>query len=318
MIKSLPNTFKKALVIGANGQDGIFLVRHLLARGYEVAGVGRQDGPRENHAVRYRYVKSDLRKSGALSEPLWDFRPDLVFHVAAVHSSAGGIYEPVFDDMLRVNVGSLHAVLEYLRERPETRLLYASSVKVFGSPLPSVINERTPLRNQCLYSITKNTAYHLIEYYRRSHGALASVAFFSNHESEFRLKDFFIPKVISSLAAAIKNQRHIVEVNSLDFYCDWGSAEEYMDIVVDILDKVPGEDFVLATGDCIYARDLVRTLFNNYGLDYQAHLRERINTQESAKPYVASLDKLQTYLGKRPQINIYEVCKKILALNYVC
>lgn len=307
----------KALVIGANGQDGTFLVKHLLAKGYQVVGAGRQRDSRwKIESPLFAYVQTDLRQEKVLEVPLREIKPDLIFHVAAVHTSAGGDYESKFNDLLAVNVASVHTVIEYQRECPHSRFIYASSAKVFGAPLPDVINEKSPVKNQCLYSITKNTAYNLIDYYRKQHGISASVVYLFNHESELRPADFFIPTVINGLAGALKNRSNIFEVNSLDFYCDWGSAEEFMDIVVDILEKVPGEDFVLAMGECIYARDLVRTLFNNYGLDYQEYLRKRINNTASEKPYSVSLDKLLTYLGKRPRVNIYEVCKKILAANY--
>lgn len=304
---------KKALVIGANGQDGTFLVRHLLARKYQVIGVGRQERSRwDISSSLFSYRQVNLEVEGALSDVLAAYRPDYIFHVAAVHTSAGGSYEPVFGSVLKVNVASVHDVLEYLRDNSESRFCYASSAKVFGSPLPAKIDESTPTANQCLYSISKNTAYHLIDYYRQNHGVSASVLYLFNHESELRPDGFFIPKVLGVLASAMKDSSFASEVNTLDFYCDWGSAEEYMDIMIDVLEKTPTEEYVLARGECTYARDFVASLFARYGLDYGNHFRQAISQVQPAKPYKVDTGKLNRMIGRVPLVTIEELCVEIL------
>lgn len=303
----------KAMVIGANGQDGIFLVRHLLSRKYQVMGIGRQAISRWNiPSALFSYRQIDLEGERALPDVLAAYRPDLIFHVAAVHTSAGGHYEPVFGSVLKVNVASVHAVLEYLRGNPGGRFCYASSAKVFGSPLPAGIDESTPIANQCLYSISKNTAYHLIDYYRKNHGVSASVLYLFNHESEFRPDGFFIPKVLEALLKSLKDGSFSAGVNTLDFYCDWGSAEEYMDIMIDVLEKTPTEDYVLAKGECTYARDFVASLFAHYGLNYSNHFRQTIPQVQPVNPYKVNTGKLKRMIGRVPLVTIEELCVAIL------
>ena len=247
--------------------------------------------------------------------PEWKFFS--MSEVAAIHCSAEGIYEPLFTDMLKVNVASVHAVLEHLRQHLGGRFIYASSAKVFGDPLPDIITKDTPKKNQCLYSITKNTAYHLIDYYRSQHNVTASVVYLFNHESELRPDHFFIPTIIEILVSAIEDPHHVSDINTLDFYCNWGSAKEYMQIIIDMLEKAPSEDFVLATDRCIYARDLVKSLFEDYGLKYQSHIKEKCHSNFETNPtYAVDLTKLKKYLGRTPQTTIYDVCKQIISLNY--
>lgn len=304
----------RALVIGANGQDGSFLVKHLLDKKYHVLAVGRQEGARyREDSPLFEYFQADLKKSNVLSKPLNQFKPDFVFHVAAVHTSAGGVYENQFDDVLKVNVGSVHTILEYLRRNPGSRFIYASSAKVFGDPPPRHINELTPRKNQCLYSISKNSAYNVIEYYREKHAVRASVVFLFNHESKLRPKSFFIPTILNCLSSALRNTNHITEINTLNFNCDWGSAEEYMDIVIDVIEKAISEDFVLGRGVCTYARDLVFNIFNDFGLNYKNHLRERVNPNSPHNaPYKVDTTKLVKHVGRKPEVDIYEVCKEII------
>lgn len=309
---------KKAVVIGANGQDGYFLVKHLLQKNYLVMGIGRQLCPRFwSDSPRYTYYQADLNHAKVLSGPLTSFNPGLVFHVAAVHTSAGGDYESQFDSVLNVNIGSVHTVLEHIRFNPGCRFIYASSAKVFGNPLPSLVDESSFKTNHCLYSISKNAAFDLIDYYRNKYGLFASVAFLFNHESELRPDDFFIPKMLSCLAASLKNPTHFAEINTLNFFCDWGSAEEFMDIVVDVIERAPSEDFVLATGNSTYARNLVKHLFDNYGLRYEKFLLEKFPFNDSpVMPYKVDNSKLKKLIQRSPRVDILDICKNILSIKY--
>lgn len=301
-----------ALVIGANGQDGTFLVRHLLSKGYEVDGIGRNPSAKQLFpSAGYHYHRIDLRERDALGEFLSRVNPDCIFHVAAVHGSAGVAYEPMFHDMLLVNVSSVHTCLEYLRHHHNVRFIYASSAKVFSSPLPEVVNEKSEKRNTCLYSITKNTAHNLIEYYRQHHGIQGAAVFLFNHESELRGAEFFIPRILHTLAVAIQDSNHCTEVAGLDFFCDWGSAEEYMELMVRMLEEAPGEDFVLATGKCTKARDLVAVLFVQSGLDYRDHIHE-CGQFAGGSPYVVNLSKVHSFLGQIPEVSIERVCHRML------
>ncbi|MDP3705753.1 MAG: GDP-mannose 4,6-dehydratase [Legionellaceae bacterium] len=299
----------KAIVIGSNGQDGTFLVRHLLQRHYEVAGVGRQPQSRwDISSSKFSYYQVDLEVQGVLSTVLSEYRPDVIFHVAAVHTSAGGQYEPHFRAMMTVNVASVHDVLEYMRLHPQVRLCYASSAKVFGSVLPPHIDENTSVKSECLYSISKNSAFNVIDYYRKTHHAQASVLYFFNHESELRAESFFIPKMLNILNQSRKDSHFVAKVNTLDFYCDWGSAEEYMDIMIDVIEKTPGEDYVLGRGECTYAQKLVEELFALHGLDYTKHLQQSMSNKIPARPYIVDMRKLKRMIGRVPEVTIKSLC----------
>lgn len=306
----------RALVLGGNGQDGTYLIRHLLARGFDVVGVGSRTVPRFHHAhARYRYARVDLRTTNDLAALLDETQPDRIFHFAAVHASAGASYEKLFADMLRVNVESVHATLEHLRARRTGRLLYASSAKAFGEPLPASIDELTPLRSTCLYGVTKNAASALIAHYRSQHAVTASVVYLFNHESPHRPPEYFVPKLVRALELASGHgEGERARFFTLDFYCDWGSAEEYTDIAVDILERSPGEDVVLATGRCVHARELVAAVFSARGLDWTDFIEEAgVDEPSRPQPYVADISKLARLLGRTPERTIEQVIEEMLA-----
>ena len=310
-----------ALVLGVNGQDGSFLAELLTLRGYRVLGVDIQDStsllPGDPN---FTYEKLDLCNTAALNTLLRRYQPEVVFHVAAVHGSAGTMYETIWQDMLLVNMGSVQVVLEYLRlDAPQAAFIYANSAKVFGPVYPQQITENSPKRSSCLYTVTKMGASDLISYYRDRYKIRGSNIFLFNHESERRPPGFFISKLTAILAAALRDPSYQGSVYTLDFECDWGSAEEYMDIAIDIAEKAAGEDFVLGSGIAWKAREFAEKLFLKRGLNYRNHVLEE-NRKPAAESlrisYQVTVDKLEEAISRRPKRSILEVCDDILYHKY--
>ncbi len=305
---------RRSIVLGANGQDGSILVEQLLARGDTVMGVGRQPGPRfalPQEQFQYRCV--DLCTPGALAAALREFRPSQAYHLAAIHGADGFPYEAVWADALAVNVGALHTVLEYARVHdPRLRIAYASSSKVFGTPLHGAIDEATPRRSECLYSITKNSAEQLIDHYAREHAIFGAVAYLFNHESERRGAQYFIPTISSILARALEDRDYRQSVRTLDFYCDWGSAHDYMQWFRELLELEAPHKVIFATGEVRYGRDFVAQLFARHGLVAADHVIENACTTDS-EAFTVSVSKRQSLIAQDPCEDVFAVCDRILS-----
>lgn len=303
---------RTALVLGVNGQDGSFAADHLLRRGYRLVGLGRQPVGRDAMPPSYDYRCIDLRDAAAVRAQVAAARPDVVLHLAAVHGAAGFQYEPVFEDVLAVNVASLHAVLEEARARDlRPRVIYASSSKVFGDPLPAVVNEDTPRVPTCLYSLSKITAEGLLDYYGRRHGIPGSALYLFNHESERRAASFFIPCIVAALRAGLVGGQPRAVLRALDFHCDWGSASEFMDIAVDVAERAPPGSYCVATGTTWTGRTLVQSLFARHGLDY-ADCIDAPPESPASGCFRVQLDKLEAAIGRRPEMSILDVCEAML------
>jgi GDPmannose 4,6-dehydratase len=234
----------------------------------------------------------------------------MIFHFGAIHGAAGFQYEPLWRKALEVNTASVHAVLEYARNSgKDPTLVYASSSKIFGDPLSGVIAEDSPRRMTCPYSITKLAAEGIIRHYRDRHKIKAGILNLFNHESPRRSSAFFFPKLARELNACLADGKHLFEVDTLDFFCDWGSAEEYMKLAVMAAEKAPGEDFIIATGATWLGRDFVNQMWRRFGLDASRHVRERRTIEGRPPFYRASLEKLSRRLGLTPKIGALDVCE---------
>ncbi len=306
----------RCLVIGANGQDGSYLCDILLSQGHKVCGIGKQTSSRYiSDQPNYSYIICDIADLDSLRSKLNQLKPQEIYHLAAVHGSHGFVYEDKWDKALDVNVKSLHCILEYSRQaNSPPSIFYASSAKVFGTPIPERITSDQPLRPDCLYSITKIAAENLLNYYIKKHGLHGCIAYLFNHESPRRQSDFFIPSIVNVLQHALEDSSYKQTFNSLDFYCDWGCAKEYMSMAIKLLRKENSEKCIFATGVPTYARDLVEKLFNSRGLDYNNHIITKYDST-TAYPTHVDISSTEKILGYRPKRNIFDVCEDILLFH---
>ena len=310
-----PNN-KTALILGVNGPDGSYLVELLQRRGYKVIGIGRQDSYKYSNSLPYfSYVQMDL--SGP-PQVLIDFLSsntvDVVFHMAAINGASDFQFETVWADMVAVNITSLHTILEYSRiHQPGLRLLYAGSAKIYAPRPVGVVDENGPFSPACLYGIGKFTSFKLINYYRSVHNILAGNLILFHHESRRRPAHYFIPTIANCIASAIGNPEAKVTVRTLDFYADWGGAEEFMDISIDISERAPGMDFAMASGVTWLARSLVDAAFKRHNLDYRNHVIELQPQQDAGPSFQVVISRMEEQIGRRPETNILDIIDSIIS-----
>jgi GDPmannose 4,6-dehydratase len=304
----------RAVVLGVNGQDGSYLAETLLRRGYAVLGIGRQSRSCYVGASdRFRYLSLDLQQGGELERSIGDYDPDLAFHAAAVHGASGFSYEPLFRTMMAVNVLALHVLLEHARtRRHDLRVIYANSAKVFSAPVSGLLDEKSPRTAGCLYGIGKLAAAGLIEQYRQRHDIAASNLYLFNHESIRRQEGYFVPTIVRAIAAARCGGEERADIRTLSFRMDWSSASELMDIAVDIAERAPATDFVLASGRTWHAREAVEAAFRHYGLDYQDHICEVEPPCDPGPDFKVSLARLEREIGRVPTRDFLAVVREML------
>jgi GDPmannose 4,6-dehydratase len=302
-----------ALVLGVNGQDGSYLAEILIERGYRVTGAGRQAASRWVDPSRFCYVALDVAVAPTLDALLAELLPDEIYHMAAIHGSAGYSYEASWREALALNVGSVHTCLEHIRNRsPAARLFYPSSLKAFGTCLPARIDENTPRVSSCLYSITKNAATDLIHYYRIHHNVWASVGYYFNHDSPRRPDSYFLPRLAALIAARLGRSVLTPDIASLDFWCDWGSSKEFMELTADLLVAEHPRDVVLATGQPVHAAALAAELADVFGLAPLAAVPPLFREA----PFRGDLTGLQAAVGRVPRHNAMDVADWILRERY--
>jgi GDP-mannose 4,6-dehydratase len=261
---------KRALITGITGQDGSYLTELLLGLNYELHGLYRSaEAPAQSPAIRRHH--GAIEKYDAVAECVREVSPHECYHLAAqTFIGAGATNEAA---TLHTNVNGTWNVLAALREHaPECRLFVAGSSEMFGDVAQCPQAEDTPLQPNTIYGVSKVAGYHLMRYYRDTHGMHASCGILYNHESP-RRRSHFVTRKVTTAAAAIKaGRQREVRLGNLDDVRDWGHAKDFVRAMWLMLQQDRPDDYVLATGVLHSVRELVRETFASVGLRWEDHV----------------------------------------------
>ncbi len=276
-----------AIVTGATGQDGYFLVRRLLDDGWQVwAPVRDVDAAGElfeDHRS-LTVVRRDLLDPGPLCALVGDVRPEELYNLAG-ESSVGASFE----DPRRTWDSNAHVVLHLLdairADSPSTRVYQASSGEMFGSsPGGAVVHDETSALNpQSPYAAAKAAAHLLCRSYRESYDIRITCGILFNHESSRRGGRFLTRKIVDHLARLREtSERDVLRVGNLRAQRDWGYAPDYVDGMMMVIrqarirgvDDVASSynDYVLGTGVLHHVWELIDRAYALAGVRLDWHL----------------------------------------------
>ena len=224
----------RALICGVGGQDGSYLARLLLAKGYEVWGTSRDAqmasfsnlehlGIRQSITLRSMAPK-DFR---SVVKVLYDCEPDEVYFLSS-QSSVGLSFEQPAETLESICIGTLN-LLEGIRMlRKPARLYHAGSSECFGSVAQAAADESTPFSPRSPYAVAKSSAHWLVQNYREAYGLFACNGVLFNHESPLRPPRFVTRKIVSAASRIARGSSERLALGRLDIIRDWGWAPELM------------------------------------------------------------------------------------------
>ncbi len=271
---------KTALIFGVSGQDGAFLARLLLAKGYRVHGTSRDAEVSSFGTLHQLGISEQVTKH---SVSLIDFRsvlqvidrvaPDEVYNLAG-QSSVGLSFQQPVETLESVALATLN-ILEALRfiGKP-IRFYNAGSSECFGDTGGGAANENTPFRPRSPYGVAKSAAYWEVANYRDSYDIFACSGILFNHESLLRPSRFVTRKVASAAARIALGSSERLTLGDLSIERDWGWAPEFVEAMWAMLQRAEPEDFVIATGKRNSLQNFVEWAFSALDLDWQRYVRQ--------------------------------------------
>lgn len=306
---------KRALICGVSGQDGAYLARLLLDKGYHVTGTSRD----AQIASFDNLVKLGIRDRIELeSMVLTDFRsalqtlkkttPDEVYNLAG-QSSVGLSFQQPVETMESIGIGVLN-LLEAIRflDR-DIRLYNASSSECFGDTGGQPASEATPFHPRSPYAVAKAAAHWMAVNYRDAYGIYTCNGILFNHESPLRPARFVTRKIVAGACAIHRGDAQRLKLGNLDISRDWGAAEEYVDAMWRMVQLDQPTDLIIASGRTHSLAEFVEAAFQAVGLDW----REHVDIDESLRrpsdiPFSAgNAAKAEQLLGWRAKSGMREV-----------
>ena len=264
-----------AIITGITGQDGAYLAKFLLEKGYTVYGTYRRSssvnfwridelGVREHpHLHLVEYDLTDLSSSIRLLQTTGAME---VYNLAA-QSFVGVSFDQPITTADITGLGALH-LLEAIRiVNPKIRFYQASTSEMYGKVQAIPQAEDTPFYPRSPYAVAKLYAHWMTINYRESYGIFACSGILFNHESPLRGREFVTRKITDTVAKIKLGQAEFLELGNLDAKRDWGYAKEYVEGMWAMLQAAVADTFVLATNRTVSVRDFVSLAFKAAGID---------------------------------------------------
>ena len=274
------NTLRKcALITGVTGQDGAYLAKLLLDKGYEVHGVKRrsssfntgriEDIYQDPHTQNQKFVLhyGDLTDSTNLIRIMQEVQPTEVYNLAAQSHVAVSFETPEYTANADA-IGTLRLLeaIRILGLEKTARFYQASTSELYGLVQEVPQSETTPFYPRSPYGVAKLYAYWITVNYREAYGMHASNGILFNHESPLRGETFVTRKITRAAAAIALGRQDKLFLGNLDAKRDWGHAREYVRGMWLMMQQDEPGDYVLATGETTQVREFVRWAFEDAGI----------------------------------------------------
>ncbi len=271
-------TGMNALIFGVTGQDGAYLAKLLLEKGYTVFGTSRDvaGSARRNPKMLgidndIQYLTVDITDYKSILTALKKSEPQEIYNLAG-QSSVGISYELPFETIRSFTLGVLN-IMEGLRFMGlDSRLFNASSGECFGETGDQLAHEKTAFAPKSPYAVAKASAYWSVINYRQAYEVFACSGILFSHESVLRNPNFVSRKIVNAACRIAKGLDNSLTLGNLNIKRDWGWAPEYVEAMWLMLQQDQAQDFVIATGKSYTLEDFVRLSFEVVGLDYQKYL----------------------------------------------
>lgn len=277
--QSIGSDQKRALVTGITGQDGAYLARFLLQKGYEVYGTYRRLSTPNFWRLQYldifhriNLIPADLVDAASIIEAINTSQPDEVYHLAAQSFVGASFEQPVGAGEI-TGLG-VTRILEAIRGvNPRIRFYQASTSELYGRGNPASQTENTPFHPASPYAAAKLYGYWLTRIYREGYNIFACNGILFNHESPLRGLEFVTRKISNAVAKIALGLEKELRLGNLEAKRDWGYAPEYVESMWLMLQQQEPDDYVIATGEAHSVREFAQKAFAIVGLDWQQYVK---------------------------------------------
>ena len=309
---------KVAFITGITGQDGTYLAKLLLEKGYEVHGMIRKSATGNTKNIKHIMGKIVLHK-GNLTDPVSiykiidDVRPEEIYneadqdHVSWSFDMAGYSYD--------VTGAAVGRILEIIKQiNPKIKYFQPLSSNIFGIPEETPQTEETNVRPQSPYACGKVLAQVLCKYYRDVYGMFISTAIFYNHESPRRTEDYVTHKITKAAVKISKGLQKKLSLGDLSTRVDFGYAPEYMEAAWNMMQLDKPDDFIICTGETHTVQEFLQEAFKEVGLNADDYVEYDKQFERPGKTgdLIGDYSKANRAFGFTPRTKFKEIVRMLI------
>ena len=309
---------KKALVLGAKGQDGALICKSLLRKNYEVIGLCKQNSSPSESLKRLGIEKEidlqvgDIKDETIIKNTIVKYQPEEIYNLAGQSSVGKSFLRPKETAESIIN-GTLN-ILEVSRCLDfKGRIFFAGSSEMFGltEKGADLNHSQNPISP---YAISKQTSFKLVRFYRENFNLNCVTGVLFNHESNLRNSNFVTHKIIEGALKAKNNKNHKLKLGNINIKRDWGWAEEYVEAMQIILNYGENKDHVICTGKSTSLLEFLDITFSKLNLNWKnhVHIDESLKRKNEISKNFGDPNPLDQDLKWKAKLNIDEIITKLL------
>jgi len=310
---------KKALLTGITGQDGYYLTRLLIDKGYEVHGTIRRTSSINTFRLDPLISKyqpdgilnlhySDLLDSSSLELLINQIEPDEVYNLAAQSHVSVSFKNPIYTTQT-ATLGSI-SILEAIRNsNKDVKFYQASSSEMYGGDSKELLNEQSLFNPKSPYAASKVFSHNITQIYRESYDIFGVNGILFNHESPYRGETFVTRKITRALGRIACGLQSKVTLGNLDASRDWGFAGDYVKGMWMMLNHEKADDWVLATGETHTVKDFLKIAFEYLSLNYEEFVEtsDKYYRPNEVEYLLGDSTKARKQLGWKPEVEFEQL-----------
>ncbi len=270
---------KTALITGITGQDGSYLAKFLLEKGYKVYGMYRRLSTPNFWRLQYleifdevNIIPGDLIDNSSIIEAIKISEPNELYHLAA-QSFVGASFEQPIGAGTVTGLGVIKALESVRHINPDIKFYQASTSELYGNKNTPPQNEQTPFKPVSPYAAAKLYGYWITKIYRESYNMFTCNGILFNHESSLRGLEFVTRKITNSAAKIKLGLQDELRLGNLKAKRDWGYAPEYVESMWLMLQQDKPGDYVIATNETHSVEEFVKYAFAKLNLNWQDYVK---------------------------------------------
>ena len=311
---------KKIIIFGVSGQDGSYLAKLLLSKGFKVYGTSRDAEVQKFSNLKILGIKERIsvvsvaiNDFGSVFQCIKNISPDVIYNLASQSSVALSFSQP-HETMESIELGTLN-ILESIRlYGKEIKFYNACSSECFGDTGEKKADEKTPFNPLSPYAVSKAAAYWMVKNYREAYGISACSGILFNHESPLRQDRFVTKKIINAAVDISKGKNKTLNLGNIDIVRDWGWAPDYVEAMWLMMENNISEDFVVATGISKSLKDFLSISFEYLNLNWKNHVSidENLYRPTDISKNIGNPNKIKKELGWKAKYSFHEMIKEII------
>ena len=286
---------KRALITGITGQDGAYLAKLLIDKGYKVFGTVRRSTSEKFINLKYlnvfdkiKFYDFDLLELSNIQNVIKETKPHEIYHLAAQSFVPTSFKVPIVTTDIN-SLGTLRILDSINTIDKKIKFYQASTSEMFGKVVQVPQTEKTPFYPRSPYGVSKLFSHWITINYRESYGIHASSGILFNHESPLRGHEFVTKKITSTLAKIKMGSKETLKVGNINAKRDWGYAGDYVYAMWLMLQQKVPNDYVIATGKTYRVRDFIELTLQYLEFNYKwigKGMNERVINKDTGKTII--------------------------------